>query len=198
MSNKAWVTALKVAAMMLAATGPALAHTGAAAHTHDLATGFGHPLTGLDHLAAMVAVGVWSSTIGSRAVVAVPLAFVALLAGGAVLGGVGVALPAVEQVITASVIVLGLLVAFKVRPPVMAAALVVGLFGIFHGYAHGSEMPAFANPVAYGAGFLSATALLHLAGIGIGMGLSRAGREWMPRFAGGAIAAFGLALPLIG
>lgn len=197
MSDKAWITALKVAAMMLAATGPALAHTGAAAHTHDLAAGFGHPLTGFDHLAAMVAVGVWSSTMGSRAVVAVPLVFVALLAGGAVLGG-GVALPAVELVITASVIVLGLLVAFKIRPPVMVAALIVGLFGVFHGYAHGAEMPALANPISYGAGFLTATALLHLAGIGIGMGLSRGGREWMPRFAGGAIAAFGLALPLIG
>lgn len=196
--NKTILRALGASLLTAAAFNSALAHTGVAPHGHGFAAGFTHPLFGLDHLAAMVAVGLWSSTLGGRAVWAVPAAFVTLLVGGAVLSASGVGLPGVETLITASVVVLGLLTALKVRLPMAPAALLVGLFGIFHGHAHGAEMPALANPLAYGAGFALATSGLHIAGIGLGLGLGKTGANWLPRAAGALIAGFGLALPFMG
>ncbi|WP_284694362.1 HupE/UreJ family protein [Rhodoplanes serenus] len=193
------IAPLAAAAVALIATaGSALAHVGTESHLHGFADGFVHPLFGPDHLAAMVAVGLWSATLGGLAVAAVPAAFVALLIGGALLGAGGVALPAVEPVITASVIVLGLLVALTVRLPPLPAALVVGLFGLFHGCAHGTEMPAAAAPLAYGLGFVTATALLHGTGIAIGLALGRTATRSATRLAGAGVTAFGIVLAVLG
>lgn len=188
-----------LAALMIVAAGQgAFAHTGVAPHGHGFVAGFAHPVFGLDHLAAMVAVGLWAARLGGRALWAVPAAFVTLLAGGAVVGASGLGLPAVEMVITASVVVLGLLAALGLRLPLAPAAALVAAFGVFHGHAHGAEMPALADPLAYGLGFAAATALLHAAGLGLGLMLPRTGAAWAPRLAGAAIAAFGVALPLLG
>lgn len=191
-------TTMAAAAVLLATADMASAHVGLTPHVHGFGDGFLHPLLGLDHLAAMLAVGLWSATLGGAAMLAVPAAFVGLLVAGAVLATAGIALPAVEPVVTASVVVLGLLVALKIRLPVAAAAVVVGLFGLFHGYAHGAEMPAAAAPLAYGLGFVTATALLHLAGIGAGLALGRASWQQAARVAGGGVATLGVVLAMLG
>lgn len=182
--------------MLLAAVTVASAHTGQGPHLHGFFDGFVHPLLGADHLAAMLAVGLWAASLGGRAVVAVPAAFVALLAVGGALGAEGVPLPAVEPVITASVVVLGLLVALAVRLPVGPAALLVGAFGLFHGVAHGAEMPAAAAPLAYGLGFVIATVLLHAAGIGLWTALARRAPVAVARLAGACVAGAGMLLAL--
>ncbi len=172
----------------------ALAHTGVGAHDHaGLAAGFLHPVTGVDHVAAMVAVGLWAAALGGRAMLAVPAAFVGVLALGAAAGVAGLPLPGVEPMIAASVVVLGLLTAFAVRVPTAAAAALVGLFAVFHGFAHGAEMPDMASPALYGLGFVTATALLHAAGLGLGVLLPRVS-GLAARVAGGAVAAVGLML----
>jgi len=149
--------------------GTALAHTGHADGA-GLAHGFLHPLGGIDHLLAMVAVGVWGARQGGRSVWLLPAAFVAMLAGGAALGMAGAALPAVEAAVAASVVVLGLLAALNKRVPVAAGMALVGLFAVFHGHAHGAEMPEAAQPLHYALGFTAATALLHVAGIAAVLG----------------------------
>jgi urease accessory protein len=182
-----------LAAGVLAATG-AQAHVGVEPHIHgDLIAGALHPLTGPDHIAAMVAVGLWAAALGGRAMWAVPAAFVSVLAFGAVLGVMGVALPAVEPMIAVSVIALGLLTAFAVRVPMPAAAALVGFFALFHGHAHGAEMPSMANPMLYGLGFVVATALLHGAGLGLGLVAGRT-TGVLARVAGAAVAVFGVVL----
>jgi urease accessory protein len=166
----------------------ALAHTDYGP-TEGLLAGFVHPFAGLDHLAAMVAVGLWAAKSGGRAVFLLPAAFLATMALGAVLAWQGVQLPAVELALTASVIVVGILVALAVRVPSPAVAAMVAAFALFHGHAHGNEM-ASGSALAYGAGFLAATALLHAAGI-------VAGRTVTPRLVrlvGGAVVALGLVL----
>ena len=150
--------------LAFALAGPALAHTGHA-EGGGFAHGFLHPLAGIDHLLAMVAVGVWAARQGGRAVLALPAAFVVMLAGGAALGMAGVTLPGVEAAIAASVAVLGLLALVNRRVPVAAAMALVGAFAVFHGHAHGAEMPEGAESLRYGLGFVAATALLHTAGI---------------------------------
>jgi urease accessory protein len=183
--------------LILGALGSAAhAHTGAGPAS-GLAHGFGHPLAGLDHICAMLAVGLWAAQRGGRAVWAVPLSFVSVMVIGGALGAAGVALPAVEQGIAASVFVLGVLVACAVRMPVVAAGALVGFFALFHGQAHGAEMPASASGFAYGAGFVMATALLHAAGLGTASWIARMGRMRLVRFAGGGIAACGLWLCLV-
>ncbi|MFL9825013.1 HupE/UreJ family protein [Rhodoplanes sp. SY1] len=188
------------AGLVLVTASAASAHVGQASHAHGFADGFLHPLFGIDHLAAMLAVGLWSATLGGAALLAVPAAFVAVLVVGAVLGATGVPLPAVEPAITASVIVLGLLVALAVRLPLAPAALLVGAFGLVHGYAHGAEMPAAASPLAYGLGFVTATVLLHAAGIGLGVALGRIAEVragfGMARVAGACVAGVGLVLAI--
>jgi urease accessory protein len=167
----------------------ALAHTGIASHEHaGFLAGLAHPLTGADHLAAMLAVGLWAVSLSGRALWLVPASFVALLAAGAVLGGFGLALPAVEPMIALSVVALGLAAAVRVQAPVAAAAALVGGFALFHGQAHGAEMPALASPLLYGAGFVVATAALHAAGIVLGR------TAWLGRTVGPAIAGYGLLL----
>ncbi|MCA1442648.1 HupE/UreJ family protein [Ensifer sp. IC4062] len=158
------------------ATLPAVAHahTGVGA-AGGLVHGFMHPVGGLDHILAMVAVGTFASIIGGRALWLVPASFVLMMAAGGALGIEGITVPFVEIGIAASVIVLGLAVALRWSPPTAAAMGVVSLFAIFHGHAHGAEMPMDASGVQYAFGFMAATALLHVAGIGLGSALGRIG-----------------------
>src|SRR5262245_29482834 len=131
-------------------------------------SGFAHPISGLDHVAAMVAVGMWGAQLGAPALWVLPVAFPLVMAFGGFLGFVGVALPATEFAIAASAILLGASVAFEWRPPLAVAAAFVGVFAIFHGYAHGTELPAGASAALYSMGFVVATGCLHACGIGIG------------------------------
>jgi urease accessory protein len=170
---------------------PALAHTGDGL-SGGFIGGFGHPLFGPDHVAAMVAVGLWGAFLGPPAIWLLPIVFPLVMALGGVLGILGVPLPGVEIGIAASAIVLGLMVALAAQPPLVIAAVLVGAFAIFHGHAHGAELPPGANVVAFSIGFVVATGLLHLAGISFGL-LARwpAGRIAV-RAAGGAIALAGV------
>lgn len=147
---------------------PALAHAEVGV-AGGFVSGFSHPIMGLDHLVAMVAVGLWGAQLGSPAIWVLPIAFPAVMAIGGLLGVFGVTLPAVEVLIAGSAIVLGIMVAFAARPPLFVAAAIVAAFAIFHGHAHGTELPEAANPLAYGVGFVLATGLLHLCGIIIGL-----------------------------
>jgi urease accessory protein len=144
----------------------AWAHVGLGT-TSGFSHGLMHPISGIDHVLAMVAVGMFAANLGGRALWAVPATFVAIMAFGGLLGIEHVALPYAEIGIASSVIVLGLIVALQVQWPVAAAMGVVALFAIFHGHAHGSEMPLSASGATYAAGFLLATALLHAVGIGL-------------------------------
>ena len=184
---------LLLAALPLAAA----AHTGAdAGMHHGFLAGFLHPLTGPDHLAAMVAVGLWSALTARRAwpdLLWAPLGFALMLLAGALLGLAGVQLPAVEPMIAASLLVLGLLVVTQRRLPALAAAALVGAFAVFHGVAHGQELAGESGAALALAGMLAATVLLHAAGIAIGWALRHANR-WLPRVAGAAVAVFGVAL----
>jgi len=130
--------------------------------------GFLHPLLGLDHVVAMVAVGLWGAFLGMPALWLLPVVFPMVMAVGGALGVAGVPLPHVETGIALSAIALGGVVAFAVRPPIWVAAVLVGVFAIFHGHAHGTELPSAANPIAYSLGFVIATGLLHLSGIAFG------------------------------
>jgi urease accessory protein len=155
--------------------------------------GFAHPLFGPDHVVAMVAVGLWGVLLGAPAIWLLPVVFPLVMAMGGVIGILGVPLPGVEIGIAISAIVLGAMVALAVRPALWVAAVLVGAFAIFHGHAHGAELPPGADAVAYSLGFVIATGLLHLAGIGFGT-LARwpAGRVAV-RAVGGAIALAGVA-----
>jgi urease accessory protein len=133
-----------------------------------LASGLMHPLTGIDHMIAMVAVGIWGAQLGSPAIWLLPVTFPLVMAFGGVAGVLHVRLPMPEVAIALSALVLGAAVAMRARVPFAAAAAVVGVFAVFHGHAHGVELPGAASPLAYGAGFVIATGLLHLCGIAIG------------------------------
>lgn len=179
-------------AAALLACSAASAHPGALAHAHaGFVAGWLHPFTGADHLAAMLAVGVWSALALKRAWIA-PLAFVACLAAGALAGFAGLAVPAVEPMIAVSLLALGLLVALQQRLPAAVAAPLAGGFAFFHGAAHGSEL-AGASALATLAGLLLASATLHVAGIGLGRAFLRQ-RRWLPAAAGASMALFGATL----
>jgi urease accessory protein len=141
---------------------------------HGFSQGFAHPLQGLDHIVAMVAVGMIAARRGGRALWALPCAFLTMMAFGGFLGMEGVKVPFVETGILLSLAVFGLAVMLRPKAPVIAAMAVTGLFALFHGHAHGSEMIAGASWTAYGLGFIFATALLHLIGIFAGLGVERA------------------------
>ncbi len=176
--------------------GMALAHTGVG-DTSGFSHGFVHPLTGIDHLLAMMMVGVFAWQLGGRALWLVPLTFVLVMAIGGVFGVAGIGIPFVETGIALSVIVLGAAVAFRLTVPVAVAVALVGLFAVFHGHAHGEEMPENAAGLAYGLGFMLATAALHAAGIGIGFLIGRIADERGPaivRITGGLVAMAGFAL----
>jgi urease accessory protein len=171
----------------------ALAHTGAGS-VSGLGAGWAHPFSGMDHMLAMFAVGLWAAQLGGRAIWAVPLSFVGMMIAGGVLGLSGVHIPLVEAGILASLLVLGLLVAFAVRLPLLAGSLLVGAFALMHGHAHGAEMPAALDGLAYATGFVAATAMLHAAGILAGMALQRFNVEKLTRLAGGFVALAGVYL----
>jgi urease accessory protein len=172
------------------------AHTGVGA-TIGFTHGFDHPIRGLDHVLAMVAVGMFAVTLGGRALWLVPASFVGMMAVGGLLGSSGMNMPLAEFAIAASVIVLGGLVAMGTRLPTAAAMVIVGFFAIFHGHAHGAEMPADAAGLSYGLGFLMATALLHATGIAGGFGIAQARpavSQKAMRAAGAITAALGLGI----
>lgn len=178
---------LGLSALLVSAAAPAFAHGG-----HEV-SGFLHPFTGLDHLVAMVGVGLWAALLASRrpaALVAVPGAFLAMMAVGAAAGFAGIKLPLVEAAIAASVLVLGVLIIGAVRLPLAWAMAVVGLFAAFHGYAHALEAPANAAG-GYILGFLAATTILQAVGVGLGLAVRRLVGEAGLRALGGAVAAAG-------
>lgn len=183
-----------LALILIALPTAAFAHSGHG-DTAGLLAGFMHPVGGLDHILAMVAVGVFAFVLGGRALFLVPLSFVGMMAAGFLLGVSGVDLPFVELGIALSSIVIGAAAAWGRPMPVAAAMALVGAFAVFHGHAHGAEMPANAAGFEYAVGFMLATALLHLSGIGAAMGVSRlAGRFGRPvaQVAGAAFALGGV------
>ncbi len=191
-------TPLKLGALTLAAAllpTAAFAHTGAG-DVGGFTYGLLHPVSGLDHILAMVAVGAFAVRLGGRALWLVPAAFVAMMATGGLIGMEGVHLPLVETGIAMSVIVLGLAVGLKWRPPVAIASALVGLFAIFHGHAHGGEMPVDASGLSYALGFMLATASLHAAGIALGAAVGRIGArsQLVLQASGGAMVLAGVAL----
>ncbi|OHV82516.1 HupE/UreJ family protein [Ensifer sp. LCM 4579] len=186
---------LIAAAALAASAVPAFAHLDPMAHG-SLMAGLSHPLFGGDHIVAMLAVGLWAGEIGGRARWAVPAAFVATMAIGFALAVIGVGLPFVEPAVLASVIALGLIVAIAVRLDATKAAAIVAIFALFHGHAHGGELGA-AGALPFAAGFIIATALLHVAGIVFGMALARlSGGGSLARLLGGITALAGAALML--
>jgi urease accessory protein len=180
------------ALVLLAGGGPALAHTGGSIGG-GLLGGFTHPLFGPDHVAAMVAVGLWGAFLGPPAIWLLPIVFPLVMAVGGVIGILGIPLPDVERAIAGSAIVLGLAVALAQRTPLWFAAALVGFFAIFHGYAHGAELPPGANAVAFSLGFVVATGLLHLTGISFGLLVRWPAGQVAVRIAGVAIALVGAA-----
>ena len=175
-----------------------LAFTDVSAHSAEgLAGGFlsglMHPVLGPDHVIAMVAVGLWGAFLGRPAIWLLPIVFPMVMAFGGALGVAGVPFPAVETGIAVSAIVLGAMVAFAARPPIWVAAGIVGAFAIFHGHAHGTELPSAANPLAYSLGFVIATGLLHLCGIAFGALAHWPAGKVAVRAGGGLIALGGFA-----
>jgi urease accessory protein len=171
----------------------ALAHVGDHSHM-SFTEGLLHPFTGLDHVLAMVAVGLWASQLGGRALWILPLTFPAVMAIGAALGLSGVTLPWVEIGIAGSVMVLGAMVAVALRPSLAISIPLIGAFALLHGYSHGVELPANASALSYGAGFIAATLVLHAVGIATGLIAGRLPVRFAARTAGGAIAVLGVVL----
>jgi len=180
------------AILLLAAAMPAYAHVGVGT-TSSFVAGFAHPLSGLDHMTVMIAVGLWAALKGGKAIWAWPLAFVGVMLVGGALGMLHVPVPFVEPGILASVVALGLLVALAIDLPVSAGVAIIGLFALFHGHAHGTEVPENVGGLEYVAGFAVATALLHGIGIAATLGLGLRFRS-LVRAAGGACAAVGVGL----
>ncbi len=192
MSRKTTGRVFVVSSAMAVATVPAYAHVGIGV-TSSFSAGFMHPLTGLDHLTVMVAVGLWAAIKGGRALWVWPAAFVSVMLAGAGLGMAHIPLPFVEPGILASVVVLGLLVALAVDLPISAGVAIIGLFALLHGHAHGVEIPESAGGFDYVAGFALATAMLH--GVGLAAGLAFGVRSrLLARVAGAVCAALGVAL----
>lgn len=187
MQRKATMAAL-MGSCLLPLTASAHVLPGEAGLVHGLL----HPLTGLDHILAMVAVGLWAAQVGGRAVWAVPTAFVSAMSFGAALGMSGAQLPGIEAGITTSVLVFGIVITMALRVPVWSGMALVSAFAIFHGYAHGTEMVVGMSAATFGLGFIASTVLLHVVGIGIGLALSRTRGAFVVRFAGASIATCGL------
>ncbi|MDO5640504.1 MAG: HupE/UreJ family protein [Neisseria sp.] len=175
--------------ILAAAPAAAFAHPGHA--DSGFLSGALHPVGGLDHILAMLAVGLWAASFGGKARWAVPASFVGVMALGFVFGANGGSMPMLEQGIAASVLVIGLAAAWAKRIPALAAAAIVGAFALFHGVAHGLEMHG-ASAAAYAAGFILSTALLHAAGFFTGTALAK--NVWLNRAVGSAIGIAGLGL----
>jgi urease accessory protein len=177
--------------LLLLSSSMAFAHSGEGAGGGFI-SGFTHPLYGWDHVAAMVAVGIWGAFLGRPAIWVLPVVFPLVMAFGGVLGILGIPVPGIEAGIAISSIVIGLLIALAMRTPLWVAAIIVGLFAIFHGHAHGTELPGSVNPLAYSIGFVLATGLLHLAGIAFGELMRLPKGEWIVRAGGVLIALAGV------
>lgn len=190
LSSSRVVLALSLVLPMLA--GPAMAHAEGGLAGGFL-SGLSHPISGLDHVAAMVAVGLWGALLCAPAIWLLPLVFPLVMAIGSVLGILGVPIPSIEVGIALSAIVLGLCVALALRPPLWIAAAIVGAFAIFHGHAHGTEPPAAVDAYTYAAGFVIATGLLHVGGIVFGLLARWDWGEVAVRAGGGVIALAGVA-----
>jgi urease accessory protein len=174
---------------------PSLAHAHVGiGETNGILHGFGHPLLGLDHLCAMIAVGLWAAQTGGRAIWAVPLAFVSVMLLGGAFGMAEMHFAFAETGIAISVLMLGVFIAAAVCLPLPASLLIVGLFALCHGHAHGAEMPASASALGYAGGFVLATISLHLVGIALGVGIENIASAKFVRFAGAAIALCGALL----
>jgi len=186
------ITTLALAMSMTFVAFAASAHTGEGINT-GFASGFWHPILGWDHVVAMVAVGLWGAFLGAPAIWLLPVVFPLVMAFGGALGVLGVPLPAVEMGIALSGLVLGLLIAFAVRAPIWVAAVIVGIFAIFHGHAHGTELPEAFSAYGYAVGFVVGTGLLHLVGIGFGFLTRSSAGTIAVRGAGGVIALVGAA-----
>lgn len=186
---------LRIAAIALAPVA-AWAHPGIAGHNHGFTNGFAHPVGGIDHILAMVAVGMFAAHLGGRALWLVPLTFVFVMALAGVAGVAGIALPFAEIGIGLSVVVLGLAVALQLNVPTLLAMTVVGFFAIFHGHVHGAETPASLSGLTYGLGFVSATALLHALGVGSGLVIGKTGQAYsrVLQITGTAIAIVGVTI----
>jgi urease accessory protein len=180
-----------VALLTLLWTQSALGHA-VQGQASGLVTGLLHPISGADHVLAMVAVGLWGAQLGAPAIWVLPVAFPLVMAMGGMLGFLGVPIPGVEYGIAASAIVLGTAVAFEVRPSLVIAAFVVGCFAIFHGHAHGTELPPGQSALLYSMGFVMATGCLHAVGIGIGTVHRWSWGQQLLRVAGAAVAAGGV------
>jgi urease accessory protein len=185
------------AAAIVAVAGALLFATSTEAHTGTglaggFASGFKHPFTGSDHLLAMVSVGLWGAFLGRPLIYALPVIFPAVMVGGAAMGMLGVPLPPVEIGIALSVLVLGWCIALSLKAPVWVASLIVATFSVFHGYAHGRELPSAADPIDYSVGFVLASGLLHVLGIGIGFLNDRPGGVVATRSVGGVIGCLGI------
>ncbi len=178
------------ALVLMGVTTVALAHSDAGSIGGGFISGFTHPLFGPDHVIAMIAVGLWGVFLGQPAIWLLPIVFPLVMAFGGALGVAGIPIPAVETGIALSGLVLGLMVAFAVKAPIWVAAILVGVFAIFHGHAHGTELPDATGPLAYSVGFVISTGLLHLFGIVFGE-LKRFDWGGMVVRAGGAVIALG-------
>jgi urease accessory protein len=181
-------------ALLVLAPAAALAHPG-----HDgaggLMHGLVHPITGIDHVLAMTAVGVLAAQYGGRALWLVPMSFLVAMAIAGVVGMAGIAVPVAEVGIGLSIVVLGLAIAFQLRPPTFVAMAVVGFFALFHGYAHGAELPDGTSGLSFALGFLLATALLHGTGVGLGFLMQRkTSSRRLVQAGGGAMALVGIAV----
>lgn len=184
---------LPLATLLMLGSSPALAHVGVGS-TASFAAGVAHPLSGLDHIAVMIAVGLWAALKGGRALWVWPCAFVCVMLIGGALGMLHVSVPFVEPGILASVVALGLLVALAVDLPVWTGALVVAVFALLHGHAHGSEVAENVGGIKYMAGFALATATLHAIGIGFALTMQRAHLRPLIRLAGVACVLVGAGL----
>ena len=182
---------LAVAALAVLWAQSALGHV-LQGDAYGFVTGFLHPISGADHVLAMVAVGLWGAQLGAPAIWVLPLAFPLVMAMGGMLGFLGVPIPGVEYGIAASAIVLGAAVAFEVRPSLVIAVIVVGCFAIFHGHAHGTELPVGQSALLYSMGFVIATGCLHAMGIGIGTVHRRPWGRQLLRGAGMVVGAGGI------
>ena len=184
---------LSLGLLLLIVSSATFAHAEVASLSGGFSSGFLHPISGLDHVVAMVAVGLWGVFLGRPAIWVLPVVFPLVMAFGGALGVAGIPIPYIETGIALSGLVLGLAVAFMIRPPLWIAATLVAAFAIFHGHAHGAELPRAANPLVYSLGFVISTGLLHLAGILFGELNRWSWGNIAVRFGGGVIALIGLA-----
>jgi len=184
--------ALMAVALTLGTAASAFAHP-RQGQAEGFVTGMSHPVSGLDHVLAMIAVGLWGAQLGPPAIWLLPVTFPIVMAFGGFLALIGVRLPGVDLGVALSAVLLGLMVAREAKPPIAAAAVLVGFFAIFHGHAHGSELPAGQSGLAYSIGFVVATGCLHGAGIAIGVAHRWTAGKAMLRLAGLTVALAGAA-----